>query len=71
MKKVLLVVLIITLSAAFAFAGSGPPDKDKRQFLTMGTGSPGGVYYPLGGGMAVIIEKTVEGLRCAAESTGA
>ena len=37
----------------------------------MGTGSPGGVYYPLGGGMAVIIEKTVEDLRCAAESTGA
>jgi TRAP transporter TAXI family solute receptor len=42
-----------------------------RAFLTLATGSPGGVYYPLGGGMAVVIEKTVEGLRCAAESTGA
>ena len=44
---------------------------DKRTFLTLASGSPGGVYYPLGGGMAVAIEKTVEDLRCAAESTGA
>ena len=44
---------------------------DQRTFLTLATGSPGGVYYPLGGGMAVAIEKTVPDLRCAAESTGA
>ena len=43
----------------------------KRMFLTLGTGSPGGVYYPLGGGMSVIIQKTVPDIRCAAESTGA
>jgi TRAP transporter TAXI family solute receptor len=42
-----------------------------RVFLTLATGSPGGVYYPLGGGMAVAIEKTVGDMRCAAESTGA
>lgn len=73
MKKVLLCALILALSAAFAFAGGEKEEavKEERKFLTMGTGSPGGVYYPLGGGMAVIIEKTVEGLRCAAESTGA
>jgi hypothetical protein len=29
------------------------------------------VYYPLGGGMAVVIEKADIGVRCAAESTGA
>lgn len=51
--------LVVTSSA---FAG--------RRFLTLGSGSPGGVYYPLGGGMAVVIEKTTD-LRCAAESTGA
>jgi TRAP transporter TAXI family solute receptor len=44
---------------------------DQRAFLTLASGSPGGVYYPLGGGMAVAIEKTVPDLRCAAESTGA
>ena len=43
----------------------------RKTFLTLSSGSPGGAYYPLGGGMAVIIEKTVEGFRCASESTGA
>jgi TRAP transporter TAXI family solute receptor len=40
-------------------------------FLTLASGSPGGAYYPLGGGMSVVIQKTVEGFRCASESTGA
>lgn len=43
----------------------------KTKFITLASGSPGGVYYPLGGGMAVVIQKTVDGVRCAAESTGA
>jgi len=43
----------------------------ERVFLTLASGSPGGAYYPLGGGMSVVIQKTVEGFRCAAESTGA
>jgi TRAP transporter TAXI family solute receptor len=43
----------------------------ERVLLTLATGSPGGVYYPLGGGMAVVIQNTVKGFRCAAESTGA
>lgn len=42
-----------------------------RIFLTLASGSPGGAYYPLGGGMAVVIQKTVAGFRCASESTGA
>jgi len=42
----------------------------QKKFLTLASGSPGGVYYPLGGGMAVVIQKTTD-LRCAAESTGA
>lgn len=73
MKKILLSVLILSLIAVFAFAGGQKEGevKAEKKFLTMGTGSPGGVYYPLGGGMAVIVEKSVEGLRCAAESTGA
>jgi uncharacterized protein len=42
----------------------------KQVFLTLASGSPGGAYYPLGGGMAVAIQKTTD-IRCAAESTGA
>ncbi|MBN2050548.1 MAG: TAXI family TRAP transporter solute-binding subunit [Spirochaetales bacterium] len=72
MKKILLLLFIAFFTAALMFAGGqGEDGKEKTLFLTMGTGSPGGVYYPLGGGMAVVIEKTVPGVRCAAESTGA
>jgi TRAP transporter TAXI family solute receptor len=46
------------------------PSLAQKKFLTLASGSPGGVYYPLGGGMAVVIQKTTD-LRCAAESTGA
>jgi len=69
MKRSLYVLLAICLAVTLIFAGQAIAKK--KMFLTMGTGSPGGVYYPLGGGMAVLIEKTVEGVRCAAESTGA
>lgn len=68
MKRSWYVVLVMGLALCLAFAG---PALAKRVFLTIGTGSPGGVYYPLGGGMSVVIEKTVDGVRCAAESTGA
>jgi TRAP transporter TAXI family solute receptor len=47
------------------------PAVAKKTFMTIGTGSPGGVYYPMGGGMSVVIQKTIDGIRCAAESTGA
>jgi len=68
MKRSLFVAAILMVALSLLFAG---PVMAKKTFLTLGSGSPGGVYYPLGGGMAVIIEKTVPELRCAAESTGA
>lgn len=59
--------------AVFLVLGStaGTSSAAGKKFLTLASGSPGGVYYSLGGGMAVVIEKNVPGLRCAAESTGA
>ena len=68
MKKALYTVLIICMAVCLVFAG---PAVAKKTFLTIGTGSPGGAYYPLGGGMSVIVQKTIDGVRCAAESTGA
>lgn len=67
MKKVFFVALIWVLALAFAWTGDVLAQK---KFLTLASGSPGGAYYPLGGGMAVAIQKTTD-LRCAAESTGA
>jgi TRAP transporter TAXI family solute receptor len=39
--------------------------------LSIGTGGTGGVYYPLGGGMASILSKNVPGWQATAEVTGA
>ena len=67
MKKVVVftaIVLVVVLSIT-------SPLFAQKKFITLGSGSPGGVYYPLGGGMAVVIEKADIGVRCAAESTGA
>jgi TRAP transporter TAXI family solute receptor len=69
MKKMALCWTIFVLAVSLSLAL--PAGSEQRTFLTLASGSPGGVYYPLGGGMAVAIEKTVPSLRCAAESTGA
>jgi len=68
MKRKVLLVLAILLSVSLCITGQAFA---KKIFVTIATGSPGGVYYPLGIGMAAVIQETVEGVRCAAESTGA
>lgn len=40
------------------------------QNLSIATGGTGGVYYPLGGGMAAVLSKHVPGLQATAEVTG-
>ncbi len=42
----------------------------KAQYISMGTGAVTGVYYPLGGAMANLISKHIDGYSCTAESTG-
>ncbi len=68
MKRKVLLVLVILLSVSLCIIGLAFA---KRVFVTIATGSPGGVYYPLGIGMAAVIEETVSGVKCMAESTGA
>ncbi len=67
MKKLIILSLTVFLISSLI---SPKQSFAQRKFLTLASGSPGGVYYPLGGGMAVVIQKTTD-LRCAAESTGA
>src|SRR6188768_2010919 len=38
--------------------------------LSIATGGTGGVYYPLGGGMAAVLSKYVQGMQATAEVTG-
>lgn len=68
MKKMFLLFVAVCLVTLPMLTGHAAA---KDVFLTLASGSPGGVYYPLGGGMANIIEKTLPGVRCASTSTGA
>ena len=56
------VVRLLALGLA-AFAAHG-------QNLSIATGGTGGVYYPLGGGMAAVLSKYVPGMQATAEVTG-
>ena len=59
-----LVSRIATVAAAL-LAGSA-----QAQNISIGTGGTGGVYYPLGGGMAAVLSKYVPGMQATAEVTG-
>jgi len=69
MKRAGITILAVCLVACLGIVSHAVAAE--RIFLTLASGSPGGAYYPLGGGMSVVIQKTVEGFRCASESTGA
>src|SRR5437762_8067673 len=58
----------VTLGAALALAGVA--QAQEQYSLSIATGGTGGVYYPLGGGMANILSKYVPGLQATAEVTG-
>ena len=67
MKRLSLIVMCGLLGAmcvsSSAFA--------KIEFIGIGTGGTGGIYYPYGGGVAEIWSKHVDGVRAVAEVTGA
>ncbi|HYC44990.1 MAG TPA: TAXI family TRAP transporter solute-binding subunit [Burkholderiales bacterium] len=58
--------LLVTVVAFGAGAGQAAEQIN----LSIATGGTGGVYYPLGGGMANVLSKYVPGLQATAEVTG-
>src|SRR5207244_1056298 len=54
---------VALLTSAFALAA-------QAQNLSIATGGTGGVYYPLGGGMAAVLSRYVSGMQATAEVTG-
>ena len=62
MKSLISFVAVI---AATAFSGMA-----SAQNISIATGGTGGVYYPLGGGMAAALSKFVPGMQATAEVTG-
>ena len=55
---------------AVAVMAAGPAPAQEKYSLSIGTGGTGGVYYPLGGGLANILSKSVPGMQATAEVTG-
>ena len=53
------------LAAGIVFAAAA-----SAQNISIATGGTGGVYYPLGGGMAAALSKFVPGMQATAEVTG-
>ncbi len=47
-----------------------PPAEVQRQFLTMGTGTTTGAFYPIGTGMANIINKYLDNVEVSVQATG-
>src|SRR6516225_6380272 len=61
-NKCLTIALGLALAAGAALA--------QQKTIAIGTGGTGGVYYPLGGGLANIISKNLPGYQATAEVTG-
>ena len=64
MRKLLVTATSVALIVAFAAVAQ------TTTRISISTGGTGGVYYPLGGGMANILSKYVPGLQATAEVTG-
>lgn len=62
-------MLHIRAIVAMALLAAGPAAAQSQ--LSIATGGTGGVYYPMGGGLAEIINNHVEGVSATAEVTGA
>jgi TRAP transporter TAXI family solute receptor len=61
MKLLTRVIALLSLACAAAA---------QAQNISIATGGTGGVYYPLGGGMAAVLSKYVPGIQATAEVTG-
>ena len=60
----------IALTAAAAVAVLFGVAQAQQKTISIGTGGTGGVYYPLGGGLANVLTKAIPGLQATAEVTG-
>lgn len=63
--------LLAVLAAAASLVLAPAAQSQEKINLAIGTGGTGGVYYPLGGGMANILSKHLPNVRATAEVTGA
>ena len=62
----------LALSAVIAFGIAAPATAAEQRFISIGTGGVTGVYYPTGGAICRLVNKSRKehGIRCSVESTG-
>ena len=73
-KIALLCALLMIATAALVGCGGGgggEKKSDAKKFLNIATGGTAGTYYPIGGAMAEILNKSIPGMNASAQSTGA
>lgn len=79
MKKITVLVLVMMMLAT-VMAGCGgdkkpatpaEPATPQKVFVNIATGGTAGVYFPLGGAIAEILNKNIPGMNASAQSTGA
>jgi len=63
---------MLALAVATAASFAPAPASAQQKFISIGTGGVTGVYYPTGGAICRLVNKTRKqhGIRCSAESTG-
>lgn len=79
MKKRIIALLAAVAMLAVVITGCGGSTGEKKandqaaekRFFNIATGGTAGVYYPLGGALAEIINKNIPGANATAQSTGA
>ncbi|MEG6522795.1 TAXI family TRAP transporter solute-binding subunit [Desulfotomaculum sp. 1211_IL3151] len=79
MKKRIIALLAAVAMLSVVITGCGGSSDDKKandqaaekKFFNIATGGTAGVYYPLGGTLAEIINKNIPGANATAQSTGA
>jgi uncharacterized protein len=69
MKKMFMYLLALVVAVSFVPVTQA---EAQNQFVTIGTGGVTGVYYPTGGAICRLVNKTRKehGIRCSVESTG-
>ncbi|ADL08347.1 TAXI family TRAP transporter solute-binding subunit [Thermosediminibacter oceani] len=69
-KKIFSLLTILLLVALFT-AGCGGSNAGGQKFINIATGGTSGTYFPLGGALAEIWNKNIQGVNATAQTTGA